>query len=166
MHPRQIIIGLVIVVGLLFIVTYFTANPVDPPSNDSIGTTTPTVGDEPTAHPKSRRRTYRGVVTLPTPCHSLTSNIRIGESYPEYVTVLLTSEQNTDEVCIQVLDEREFIFTVDVHERATIRVMLDGEEVEANLEEITVEQNTVVPVDEEQGAEPTQGEIDPSLQVW
>src|SRR3989344_139799 len=52
---------------------------------------------------------YRGVIDLPTPCHTLKTNVLVAESYPEQVTIQLEVENPApDVVCIQVIDTREF----------------------------------------------------------
>jgi len=57
--------------------------------------------------------TYSGTVELPTPCHTLTANAVVMESYPEQVQLVLTiSPPAADLACTQVADKT--LYAVEV----------------------------------------------------
>lgn len=72
--------------------------------------------------------TYKGTITLPTPCHTLQTMIVIAESYPEQVTLDLTSASNAP-VCAQVVTEKEFTAQFNASPNHTIRLTMNGKEI-------------------------------------
>ena len=72
---------------------------------------------------------YSGTVQKPTPCDVVDVESLIFETFPEKVKMDITIEKS-DAVCIQVIDEEEISGEFKVDKAATIRVFLDGEEVE------------------------------------
>ena len=79
---------------------------------------------------------YRGVIDLPTPCHTLKTNVLVAESYPEQVTIQLEVENPApDVVCIQVIDTREFSVEFSAHPNHTLRATLNGMPVRLEISE-------------------------------
>lgn len=72
---------------------------------------------------------YNGTVQKPTPCHSVETDLRIMESFPEQVELDINVVP-TDEICAQVIDEEELSGEITVSEYASIRVYLNGEVVD------------------------------------
>lgn len=72
--------------------------------------------------------TIAGVLTLPTPCHEIQTDVTVAESFPEQVSITVTT-QATDGICIQVIDEREFSVEVEVDQNATFSLTINGEQV-------------------------------------
>ncbi len=69
--------------------------------------------------------TLRGVIALPTPCHTFSQEVRVMESYPEQVVIDFTSK-DSGAICVQIIDERPFEVTFQASEAATIRATLNG----------------------------------------
>lgn len=99
--------------------------PDNPASNGNV----PVTGEEETI---SVTRSYangthilRGVIPLPTPCHELSQDVRVMESYPEQVAIDFTSK-DSGAICVQIIDERPFEVTFQASEAATIRATLNG----------------------------------------
>ncbi|MCI0619830.1 hypothetical protein L0Y40_02225 [Candidatus Wolfebacteria bacterium] len=71
---------------------------------------------------------YAGVVTVPTPCHALTTDATVAESFPEQIRIVLTTTAPApDTVCIQVLDQESFEVTARASAGALlVGVTLDG----------------------------------------
>ena len=73
---------------------------------------------------------YQGIVALPTPCHNLNQEAKVMESYPEQVRIDLTIENpSPDKICTQQVTEKEFAGELQVSEKATVSVFLNGEQV-------------------------------------
>lgn len=71
--------------------------------------------------------TYRGVLSLPTPCHTLEQTARVAESFPEQITLAFSSiAPEADIACIQVVSEETFSVSVEASvEASLVTVMLD-----------------------------------------
>lgn len=71
---------------------------------------------------------YAGNVEIPTPCHALDANALVAESFPEQITIQLTTvAPDPDTVCIQVLDRADFEVSASASEEARlVGVTLDG----------------------------------------
>ena len=73
---------------------------------------------------------YQGTVALPSPCHDLKQEAKVMVSYPEQVRIDLTVENPAQgTVCTQQITTKEFSSQVQVSEKATISVFLNGEKV-------------------------------------
>ena len=49
---------------------------------------------------------YSGTLTTPTPCHQVSADARVMESYPEQIVLALTlQEPEPDAVCVQMIAE-------------------------------------------------------------
>ncbi|HEY4483495.1 MAG TPA: hypothetical protein VI953_04960 [Candidatus Paceibacterota bacterium] len=70
--------------------------------------------------------TIEGTITLPTPCHSLTSDVLVAESYPEQVTIKFTIAPGTG-ICTQVLADKFFRVTFNASKDASIKATLNGQ---------------------------------------
>ncbi len=73
---------------------------------------------------------FRGVLQTPTPCYTVSGEGVVRESYPEQMTLSITTKAPLDEVvCAQVIDEKEFEFTVPASEMGeVVGVFVDGNE--------------------------------------
>lgn len=68
----------------------------------------------------------RGIISLPTPCHTLEVASAVMESYPEQVRIDL-NVKDSGNPCIQVIDERAWSVDVKASEQASFQVMINGE---------------------------------------
>ncbi len=73
-----------------------------------------------------------GKTDLPTPCHSLTVDALIAESYPEQVTLQFASAGEA-ETCIQVISEQEFSIEFSASSEASIRATWNGAPITLSL---------------------------------
>jgi hypothetical protein len=80
---------------------------------------------------------FRGTVTTPTPCHTVVVEYLIAESYPEQITLRI-STKNTKEVCIQVIAEKEFAVEIGgvSKEARLVGVFVDGKKIDMELGEL------------------------------
>lgn len=69
--------------------------------------------------------TYQGVIALPTPCHNLSIDTTIAESYPEQITLNFYVTLS-DGICAQVITEREFKIEFNAHPDHILRATLNG----------------------------------------
>lgn len=83
--------------------------------------------------------TVRGAVEVPHSCIALTSEARVLESYPERVTIRLTTRDEEAEgvVCEQASTTRSFRVIFDASEKAVITATLDRVPVELDLQKDT-----------------------------
>lgn len=68
---------------------------------------------------------YKGILTVPTPCHELISQVTVMESYPEQVTIDL-KEQGASNFCAQVITQTPFEVSFKASKDARISVRLNG----------------------------------------
>lgn len=74
---------------------------------------------------------YSGTIQLPTPCHQLKDQTVVMESYPEQVRIQFVVEPPpSGTVCAQVITPKGFSKEMQVSEKATISVYLNGNKVE------------------------------------
>jgi len=73
-----------------------------------------------------------GEINLPTPCHILTSEVRIAESYPEQVTIAFAYKSSA-EMCAEVITPARFKVEFKAAEKASINATLNGKAVILNL---------------------------------
>lgn len=86
--------------------------------------------------------TYTGIVSLPTPCHALTEEILMAESYPEQVTVnFIVVPPPADTICAQVVTERRFEVSFSAAPGHTIRFTLNREPLPFVIEERNARDN-------------------------
>ncbi len=69
--------------------------------------------------------TYKGILTVPTPCHELVSQVTVMESYPEQVTIDL-KERGASNFCAQVITQTPFEVSFKASKDAHISVKLNG----------------------------------------
>lgn len=69
--------------------------------------------------------TYKGILTVPTPCHEILSQVTVMESYPEQVTIDL-KEQGASNFCAQVITQTPFEVSFKASKDARISVKLNG----------------------------------------
>lgn len=83
-----------------------------------------------------------GETDVPTPCHILDTEVDIGESQPEQVSVNFTANvDDSDQVCAQVITPARFKVTFEASENAEISGTYNGEPVELNLLEVGPDEN-------------------------
>ena len=143
------IIGFVVIVALLFGVSYYISQ-----SSDELKTGESQIGDIDgdvnvdvprvtiTAKHQYRNGTHiiAGEIEVPTPCHLLETNVIIKESFPEQVTVQF--EVGTQaEICAQVITSARFKVEFKVSENARISGTLNGKPVILNLIEASSEED-------------------------
>lgn len=83
---------------------------------------------------KDGKHTLTGVISLPTPCHSLTTGARVAESMPEQVTIAFTSKGG-EGICTQVIDEKFFSVSFQASGEATMNATFNGSPVELVISE-------------------------------
>jgi len=69
--------------------------------------------------------TVSGIINLPTPCHSLETNVLVAESFPEQVTVQFKTSVSA-EACAQIIAQKEFEIEFQASEEARIKATLNG----------------------------------------
>jgi len=84
---------------------------------------------------------YSGIVSLPNPCYSLSTEAIVRESYPEQVTLLFTTTYNSDgKMCAQVINDVPFRIIFDASEEASINAVFNGHNIEIiNNADLSVE---------------------------
>lgn len=81
-----------------------------------------------------------GEVNMPTPCHILTTNVRVAESFPEQVTIDFVSTTNA-EICAQVVTPARFRVNFKASGQAVIKATWNGEPVVLNLIQVSADEN-------------------------
>ncbi|HEY9583082.1 MAG TPA: hypothetical protein VJK09_02095 [Candidatus Paceibacterota bacterium] len=69
--------------------------------------------------------TIEGTLTLPTPCHSLASDVMVAESMPEQVLIKFTTKAG-EGICTQVLADKFFRVSFTASKDALITATLNG----------------------------------------
>jgi len=88
---------------------------------------------------KDGTHVYLGTFKTPTPCHSYNAEI-ISEG-TEKIISLSYSEPTSDQICAQVITEREFMVSFDGDENESVIARLNGDLVNLNLFEVPNSQN-------------------------
>lgn len=70
--------------------------------------------------------TIEGTITLPTPCHTISHDVLVAESFPEQVSIALVTKPGAG-LCTQVLADKFFRITFNASKDAVIRATLDGQ---------------------------------------
>lgn len=78
---------------------------------------------------------YRGTIDLPTPCHTIAIESRVAESFPEQITLAITTRERQG-VCAQVVTPTPFSTTVQASREARVSATLNGAPVQLQLEEM------------------------------
>ena len=69
--------------------------------------------------------TYTVSGQLPNPCYEVSTEVRVAESYPEQVTVLVTvTEPDADTMCAQVIQEYEYSGEFNASGEATVTLQV------------------------------------------
>ncbi len=76
----------------------------------------------------SGTHTLVGEIALPTPCHELSWEVTVAESFPEQVTIAFSTTPG-DGMCAQVLTPAPFSVTVAASADATFSALFNGEPV-------------------------------------
>ena len=72
--------------------------------------------------------TFSGTVTTPTPCYTVEATALVAESYPEQITINVTTASDGSDMCTQVIDEKEFSLEATASEEANVvAVIVNGE---------------------------------------
>lgn len=128
----KIILIFLALLGGLYLVFFLMADRLVAPTildNPALNGTDPLTGGAQTISVTrsyaNGTHTLRGVIALPTPCHTLSQEVRIMESYPEQVVIDFISE-DSGAICVQVIDERPFEVTFQASDAVTIRATLNG----------------------------------------
>ena len=79
--------------------------------------------------------TFEGEIVVPTPCHTLRSQVQVRESFPEQA-VLLFETLTEAEVCAQVLTPQSFHISFRASEGAIVSATLNGKRLNVVVEEI------------------------------
>jgi len=79
--------------------------------------------------------TFSGIINLPTPCHQISYDATITESYPQQI-MLDFSITNLSEFCAQVITAVPFEITVLADENASLAVRANNEPVNAAFKEV------------------------------
>ncbi len=72
--------------------------------------------------------TVEGVITLPTPCYTLATQVEVSSSSPSVATIYFSSG-DPGGMCIQVIDERAFKTTFKGAESVTLKGIMNGTEI-------------------------------------
>lgn len=88
--------------------------------------------------------TYKGVLTVPTPCHEILSQVTVMESYPEQVTIDL-KEQGASNFCAQVITQTPFEVSFQASKDARISLKLNGTPTLLKVTEKTNSKNITPP---------------------
>lgn len=120
-----IIAGLLVIGGLAW--WGLSGGKGDVPVDDTAGTP---VSAQPTSvtvnhYFDNGSHTVEGTLTLPTPCHTLSSEVVVAESFPEQVMIKFTTKSG-EGVCVQVLADKFFRVTFSASKDALISATLDG----------------------------------------
>lgn len=78
--------------------------------------------------------TYKGMLTVPTPCHEVISQVTVMESHPEQVTIDL-KEQGASSFCAQVITQVPFEVSFQASAQARISMNLNGSPVSLKVVE-------------------------------
>jgi hypothetical protein len=81
-----------------------------------------------------------GEVNLPTPCHILTTDARVAESFPEQVTIDFVSTTSAD-MCAQTVTTARFKVDFKASEQAVIKATWNGQPVTLNLILVSPDEN-------------------------
>lgn len=83
-----------------------------------------------------------GETDVPTPCHMLSHDVSIAESFPEQVSLNFSSSvEDPDQMCAQVISSQRFKITFEASEEASIQATYNGQDVELNLQEVGPDEN-------------------------
>lgn len=138
-NTKTIIILVIVALAVLVAGFFFTRNSTLEPGEDFI------IGEEEDIDLDTPRETITakhqfkegthivaGEIGLPTPCHILDATVTVAESFPEQVSIALTSTTQA-EACIQVITPARFKVEFDASVEARIKMTLNGEPVTLNL---------------------------------
>jgi len=127
--PWLIVAGILIIGGLAWWLWPQKTQIMTPPNDTSVSTL-----DHITAHHfwKDGTHTLEGRITLPTPCHTFSSQVLIAESYPEQITVAFTVAPGAG-VCVEMIAEKPFSISFKASKDAIIRATLNGQSITLDL---------------------------------
>lgn len=72
--------------------------------------------------------TVRGVISLPTPCYTLATDVEVSSTTEPLATIVFSSG-DPGGMCIQVIDEREFEVNFKAPEGVALKGLLNGTEI-------------------------------------
>lgn len=78
--------------------------------------------------------TLKGILTVPTPCHEIVSQVTVMESYPEQVVIDL-KEQGASDFCIQVITQMPFEVSFQASKDARISAKRNGKPIRLEMTE-------------------------------
>lgn len=136
MNSKYAGIGIIVVIAVILLIVLL-------PGGSATDKDTPQVSDDVTSYVPDEIRaihefeggthTLTGEVDLPTPCHTLTHDVSVAESFPEQVTINFETEVDEDIVCAQVITPTSFEVTFDASEEASIATRFNGTNVELTI---------------------------------
>lgn len=88
---------------------------------------------------RNGEHTFLGSFEIPTPCHSYNAEVikrEAGDGSDEPVTEIALSYQSTDQVCTEVIAEREFKVSFEGEQDDNVIATLNGELVNFNIFEV------------------------------
>lgn len=116
--------SLLFIFGLVFALLFIAMYPryaVQKDSRSEVITTKISV----THQFKSGLHTYVGVINAPTPCHSVSGEAVVKESYPEQVDIRIETKES-EEICAQVVTTKKFKVSFSASESPVVRAFLNG----------------------------------------
>lgn len=119
-----IIVVLVVTLGLFYIGGFGSIGDGNDGKNDANSDPLKTIRASRTF--LDGRHFIDGVIDLPTPCHGLSVDITVTESYPEQVALNFNSS-TTAEMCTQVVTSVQFSEEFEASGYAVIRAYWNGE---------------------------------------
>ena len=119
-----VIVGLIVIGGLAW---WGLSGRTEAPSGDVAGDQTTQPASLTVNHYfDNGSHTIEGTITLPTPCHSLTTEALLAEPYPEQVTITFATAPGAG-ICTQVLADKFFRVTFNASKDALIKATLNGQ---------------------------------------
>jgi|AntRauTorckE6833_2_1112554.scaffolds.fasta_scaffold00138_7 hypothetical protein len=89
---------------------------------------------------KDGTHTYIGNFTTPTPCHLHDTNILKPIDDEPYV-IEITHEPSPEEICVQVITDKEFRISFEAEENIDVIASINGETVNLNIFEVSDSQS-------------------------
>lgn len=68
---------------------------------------------------------YQGLVKLPTPCDTLSTDALVLESYPQQIQIKINT-QKSNQICAQVIKEKEFSGEVTAPQTSVVKIFFNN----------------------------------------
>lgn len=115
-----LLFGLALLVLLLFMVFYPRSAAHEEPMVNHITTKVAVTHDF-----KNGLHTYVGTIDAPTPCHTISGEAIVKESYPEQVDIRIETRES-GEICAQVVTTKRFKVSFSASQSAVVRAFVNG----------------------------------------